>query len=153
MHFSIALMSSSYSTVFRLSIYLLLQLNFRFCVSYNCCLDPETGYCIIQYPVSGSECSWILIHSFWDNERFLVGSNNVECLLIPYYDFFSFNNAITQYNQRNWVSATNSDFLIPIFASLCCRPLIFQTINSVRLNSLSLKYKMLHSQVAKIQRD
>ena len=28
-----------------------------------------------------------------------------------------------------------------IFAVWCCRPLIFQTLNSVRLNSLSLKYK------------
>ena len=37
---------------------------------------------------------------------------------------------------------TNSDFRTPIsFATLCHRPLIFQTMNYVRSNSQSLKYQ------------
>ena len=45
--------------------------------------------------------------------------------------------------ERNWVFATNSDFLSPyIFAIQCRRPLIFQTMNSVSSNSLSLKQQM-----------
>ena len=32
------------------------------------------------------------------------------------------------------------DFLIPIFTTGCCKSLIFQTMNSVRLNSLSLTF-------------
>ena len=31
-----------------------------------------------------------------------------------------------------------------IFSTRCCRPLIFQTMNSVRSNSLSLKYQKLY---------
>ena len=44
--------------------------------------------------------------------------------------------------ERKWVFATNSDFRTPIsFATLCRRPLIFQTLNYVRANSQSLKYQ------------
>ena len=40
------------------------------------------------------------------------------------------------------VFATNSDFRTPLsFATLCRRPLIFQTMNYVRSNSQSLKYQ------------
>ena len=42
--------------------------------------------------------------------------------------------------------ATNSDFRTPIsFATLCCRPLIFQTMNYVRSNSQSFKYQRFTS--------
>jgi len=46
-------------------------------------------------------------------------------------------------SQRNWVFATNSDFLIVIYnlATRFPRPLIFQNINSGRSKSLSLKYQ------------
>ena len=47
--------------------------------------------------------------------------------------------------QRNWVFATNSDFLVSIsLQSIQCRRLqIFQTMNTVRSNNLSLKYQRL----------
>ena len=47
------------------------------------------------------------------------------------------------FNNKKWVLATNSNFLIStyIFATLCFRPLIFQTMNSVRSRSLGLKYQ------------
>ena len=56
---------------------------------------------------------------------------------------------IKLYNQilllRNWVIATNADFLIPLIPlSLqpnVVWPLIFQTMNSDRLNNQSLKYQ------------
>ena len=44
--------------------------------------------------------------------------------------------------QKNLVLATNSHFLITIsiYPNVTRRPLIFQTINSVRSNNLCLKY-------------
>ena len=43
--------------------------------------------------------------------------------------------------QRNWVLATNAKFVISISSTQNRRPLMFQTLNSVRINSLSLKYE------------
>ena len=46
--------------------------------------------------------------------------------------------------QRNWVFATNSDFLIPIsLDSNLVKPLTFQTMTSVWWNNISLKYQRL----------
>ena len=46
---------------------------------------------------------------------------------------------------RNWIFATNSDFLISISnylnATQSRRPLIFQTMNAVRSYNISLKYQ------------
>ena len=48
----------------------------------------------------------------------------------------------TNLRLRNWVFATNSDFSNSYnLATHSLRPLIFQTINSVRSNNLSLNYK------------
>ena len=47
--------------------------------------------------------------------------------------------------QRNWVFATNSDFLNHIFAIQCPRPWILQTMNSGGLNNLSLKLQRFTS--------
>ena len=47
--------------------------------------------------------------------------------------------------ERNSVFATNYDFLIRIFTSLCRKPLIFQTMNSDRSSNLSLKYHRFSS--------
>ena len=41
------------------------------------------------------------------------------------------------WEERNWVFATNSDFLFPI----SLQPNLFQTMNSVGLNNLRLKYR------------
>ncbi len=44
--------------------------------------------------------------------------------------------------QRNWVFATNSDFLIPIsLDSNLVKPLTFQTMTSVKSYNISLKYQ------------
>ena len=40
------------------------------------------------------------------------------------------------------VFATNSDFLIPNLRNLFWRPELFQTMNSLRSNNISLKYQM-----------
>ena len=53
------------------------------------------------------------------------------------FDWFSFLSWEFFIFIRNWVFATNSG---SISASLCRRPLIFQTMNSVRTNNVSLKY-------------
>ena len=60
--------------------------------------------------------------------------HNLNIWIVEHYNF--------KYILRNWVFATNSDFLIPI--SLDCNVvnlLIFQTISSVRSNNISLKYQ------------
>ena len=45
--------------------------------------------------------------------------------------------------QRKWVFATNSNCFSYILATKCRKPLIFQTMNSVRSNSHSLKFHRL----------
>ena len=60
---------------------------------------------------------------------------------ILFHLVFFFIHFLTSVLQMNGVLATNSDFLIPFFATQCCRPLVFQTMNSVRSNNLSLKYQ------------
>ena len=43
--------------------------------------------------------------------------------------------------QRNWLFATNSDFLIPIFGFQRRKPLKFQTMTFDRSKNISLKYQ------------
>ena len=52
------------------------------------------------------------------------------------------NNVNKKNRKRNWVLATNSDLLFLYFCNpILYRPFIFQTMNSVRSNCLSLKYQ------------
>ena len=54
--------------------------------------------------------------------------------------------------ERNLVFVTISDFLFPnIFATQCRRPLIFQTMTSIRLNNISYNIKGLRHWVLKIE--
>ncbi len=63
-------------------------------------------------------------------------------LLVYIRGFIAYQLFITRNFERNWVFVTNSTFLssISLQAAQCRRPLIFQTINSVRPNNLSLRY-------------
>ena len=67
------------------------------------------------------------MYDAWNSQHFI------------FLQFIFFDSLVTK---KNWVFATNSDFITPIFMQpdICRRSFKFQTMHCVRSNKLSLKY-------------